>query len=194
MIVNYHIGIRQALQHLVMLGHRAIAFIGESSGSQVAQSKKQAFQKCLSEIGCASNREWMIDTGDSDRARMEAVKKLLAAVHRPTALICSNRKSSFCAVRTLQELGITVPGEMSLIGFDVGRLQGPMGPKITSIQTPLSDIASAAVRELDDLINASQESSSASAIETDTYLVRGESTGFPRGRRLPKQVNRLIHS
>ena len=88
--VDYHHGIRQAVQHLAALGHRSISFISGPKRLHSAQSRLDAFSKSLSECGIPLNPAWVIEGDHTLEGGIQAMEKLLAGKKLPTAVMCSN--------------------------------------------------------------------------------------------------------
>src|ERR1700735_631367 len=88
--VDYHHGIHQAVQHLVTLGHRTIAFIRGPIKLHSAQSRKAAFSRSLHECGITPTPAWIIEGDHTLEGGIAAMEQLLASSSMPTAVICSN--------------------------------------------------------------------------------------------------------
>ena len=87
--VDYGNGVREGVQHLALLGHREIAFIGCTPAYRTMKPKLEAFLLSLREIGCTPNNSWLIETDGSFAAGMKSMQRLLALSPRPTAVMCS---------------------------------------------------------------------------------------------------------
>lgn len=104
-------GGRAAAEYLISLGHRSMLFIG--GGSQVSTSRRRedGFRKVLSESPVACGKT--IDIADAT----EQLPALLARADRPTAIFCYNDPVAEQTLPLLQQLGLSVPGDISLLGF-----------------------------------------------------------------------------
>ena len=183
-VVNYAVGIREAVQHLAVLGHRKIAFIGESANLQTAQAKRQAFLQSIEEIGCKPRKEWLLETDACSEVGTSLMRQIFINAQRPTAVICATYNSSVATLIALCEIGISVPDDVSLIGFDLSRFVGPTMRPLTTIETPLSEISRVAVNALHSFIEHPRESAPFRGLEVHTVFVKRGSTTFPFGRKL----------
>jgi LacI family transcriptional regulator len=176
--VNYHQGIRQAVQHLAALGHRDIAFVTGPPRLHSAQSRLAAFQKTLQECSIQATPEWIVEGDHTMEGGMAAAERLLSNKTIPTAIMCSNDMSAIGVLHKLHRDGFRVPDDISLIGFDDIHLTEVMIPPLTSVQMSRLDLARAAVSALRAHIEGT---SPKREYCIDTRLVVRESTGLPRG-------------
>lgn len=139
--VEYATGFREALDHLLALGHRDIGFIAGPSSLNSAQARKQAFKAALRAHGLHVRAEW-IATGnmrvDGGRAAMEA---LLACSPRPTAVLATNDLMAVGALQAAHEAKVRVPEELSLIGFDDLPIASMVHPALSTIRHPRREVA-----------------------------------------------------
>ena len=175
--VDYHHGIRQAVQHLAALGHRRIAFVSGPLRLHSAQSRLAAFKKALGECGIPVDGTLMIEGDHTMEGGMAAAGKLTAQKDLPTAIMCSNDMLAIGVLHFLSRSGLRVPDDISIIGFDDIHMAAMVIPPLTSIQMSRTDLASAAVSAL----RGHLEGSPKREYKIDTRLVVRESTGFPRG-------------
>jgi LacI family transcriptional regulator len=176
--VDYHHGIRQAVQHLAALGHRSIAFVAGPLRLHSAQSRLVAFKKALQECGIPVNEKLIVEGDHTMEGGMNAAERLTAQKNLPTAIMCSNDMLAIGVLHRLSRLGLRVPDDVSVIGFDDIHMSAMMIPPLTSIQMSRSDLARAAVGALRAHV---EETSPKREYKIDTHLIVRESTGFPRG-------------
>ena len=146
--VNYEKGISEAVQHLAALGHRNIAFIAGPKHLHSAKARLRAFRSATQSVGIgASSRQ--IHYGDHT---MEGGTKMMESIlqqeKRPTAIMCSNDMTAIGAMHAISRAGLSIPKDMSLIGFDDIRLATFMLPPLTTIRMSGRDIAETAVNAL----------------------------------------------
>jgi DNA-binding LacI/PurR family transcriptional regulator len=111
-------GVRKALQHLIDLGHERIAMINGRMTTTNAMERFQAFQDMLAEKKLEFHGEWIAEGGFEEEGGNQACRKILSAVRRPSAILCASDLMAIGAIRALKEKGISVPGDMSVVGFD----------------------------------------------------------------------------
>jgi LacI family transcriptional regulator len=146
--IDYQHGIRQAVQHLAALRHVNIAFVAGPSHLKSAVTRKEAFQKSMSEIGLDVAPE-MVVVGDHTMAGgMRALDELMRLRRPPTAVLCSNDVTAIGVMREAYDLGIRVPRDLSVVGFDDIRLSEFITPPLTTVQMSQSELARIAFQAL----------------------------------------------
>jgi len=145
--VNYERGIHQAVEHLLGLGHRQIAFISGSSQFKSAQIRRGAYLSAMQKHRPSLHAEPVIYEGDFKFESGErAVRELLAYEHRPTAIIASNDLMALGAMRELNRAGLQIPKDISIVGCDDIWITRLTDPELTTIAIPRSKIGQEAIR------------------------------------------------
>lgn len=184
--IDYGHGVREAVQHLALLGHREIAFIGGTLQCRTMRSKSEAFLLSLKEIGCTPKTGWLIETDDSFAGGMQSMQRLLELSPRPTAVMCSGDAVTLGALWALGQTRIAVPEEVSLICLDACRFCDDFVPPITTVQIPIKEFSGTAVDALKYLIEDPLRRVPKSALRVQTSLIVRGSTTYPLGRALPR--------
>jgi DNA-binding LacI/PurR family transcriptional regulator len=179
--VNYQQGIREGVQHLAVLGHRRIAFVSGPLIQRSAQLRKSAFLKAAAEIGLAPPAEWLPEGDHTLEGGMVSMEKLLQVPERPTAVMCSNDMTAIGALRVLARNGISVPGEISVIGFDDIHLAEFVYPPLTTVRMSRNSLARAAVDALRCHIETPDQEPPRSVLEVPTSLTVRQSTSYAAG-------------
>ncbi|MGH9586430.1 MAG: substrate-binding domain-containing protein, partial [Acidobacteriaceae bacterium] len=187
LLVNYRKGIREGVQHLAALGHREISFISGPLQQRSSQLRKEGFLRSLEEIGVAPVENWMIEGDHRLEGGMAAMEKLLEGRELPTAVMCSNDMTAIGVLRVLARAGISVPEQMSVIGFDDIHLAEFVYPPLTTVQMSRNDLARGAFEMLR-AIRETPEKTSETIIQTK--LIVRQSTGYPRGSALGQRRTR----
>jgi DNA-binding LacI/PurR family transcriptional regulator len=184
--VDYADGIRQAVQHLAALRHERIAFITGPFRLKSAMARKTAFEAAMREIGLPVRPGFIVE-GDH---RLEGGKKALQMLwelrERPTALMCSNDMTAIGVMREAFELGIQVPKDLSVVGFDDIRIAEFMTPPLTTIQMSQSELARLAFEALLKEVKRETPSPEGSEYVLKTRLVLRSSTTFSPGHSQTK--------
>jgi LacI family transcriptional regulator, repressor for deo operon, udp, cdd, tsx, nupC, and nupG len=132
-------GVRLAVQHLVHLGHERIAMLcgrpAEGMDFDIPGRRRAAFVSALADAGLPADLlvvgEWGTDGG------AEATERLLSESRTtPTAIVAESDEIAFGALRTLRRAGISVPGRMSLVGYDDHELAGVVD--LTTVAQPVA--------------------------------------------------------
>ena len=143
-LVEYAAGFREALEHLLSLGHCDIGFIAGPQSLNSARGRKDAFTAALREHGLHVRAEW-IAIGDMrvEGGRM-AMEKLLSCTPRPTAVITSNDLMAVGALQAAHAAKIRVPKDLSIIGFDDIPIAAMVHPALSTIRHPRREVAARA--------------------------------------------------
>jgi len=148
-------GIVLAVEHLIALGHRRIAHLAGTMGQTSSIIRRDAFFGVMARHGLEIPDHFVAEPGYfKDRAYAYALA-LLRRPDRPTAVCCANDDIALGAIQAAKELGINVPSELSIVGYDdtvVGRYNDP---PLTSIRQPTDDMGRMAVNLLLQQMNGS---------------------------------------
>lgn len=176
--IDYHQGIRQGVQHLAALGHRKLAFISGPPELHSAKSRIAAFSQSLAECGIPMDQDWLVTGDHTLEGGIAAMEKILAGSRRPTAVMCSNDMTALGVLHKAYRAGLSVPRDLSVIGFDDIHMARVMIPPLTSIQMSRLELARAAVTALRAHVEGTPHERE---YRIGTQLVVRESTGFPPG-------------
>lgn len=176
--IDYLHGIRQAVQHLAALRHKSIGFVAGPPELKSAIARKDAFQSAMQEIGLEVQAE-MIAVGEHTmEGGMRALGQLMKIRERPTAVLCSNDMSAIGVMREAYDLGINVPRELSVIGFDDIRFSGFVTPPLTTVQMSQTELARIAFKALMNDVANSKPSEGRKEYTLTTSLVLRRSTAM----------------
>jgi LacI family transcriptional regulator len=145
-------GAELAARHLLDLGHRRIGMLTGRPDLQSAALREQGFRRALDAAGVTPD-ETLIREGDFDRERSApAARALLDSPDRPTALFAANDVMALAAMEVAAELGIAVPDELSVVGFDNIPESAMAVPALTTVEQPIRTMGYAAIEMLIRLI------------------------------------------
>jgi LacI family transcriptional regulator len=137
---NFRGGYR-ATEHLVNLGHRRIGMVaGRFSISDRSFHRWHGYKQCLKNSAIPYDKRLLAQTDYSLAGGRDAVKKLLSLEDPPTAFFCSNDFLALGAMKGARELGLQVPRDLSIVGFDDIRIASYVIPELTTIRQPAYDI------------------------------------------------------
>jgi LacI family transcriptional regulator len=178
--VNYQQGIREAVTHIAKLGHKRIAFVAGPANLKSAMARRGAFEASMQENGLAVDEE-LIVTGDHKvEGGMAAMAQLASLTNKPTAILCSNDMTAVGVMREAYERGITIPREMSLIGFDDIRLSEFTTPPLTTVRMSQKMLAEFAFQALRGEAEGREASTNGKEVELATSLIlRGSTAKVP---------------
>ncbi|HHU32957.1 MAG TPA: LacI family transcriptional regulator [Clostridia bacterium] len=142
-------GVKMALEHLIFLNHRRIALIAGNPGMIVTKRRLEAAYKTLEFYNIDIKEEYLVS---GLYAHMEsgytAMEKLLAVDPLPTAVFAFNDMLAIGAIKCIKDKGLSVPHDISIIGFDNIPTGGYISPGLTTINQPCLDIAEKAAKML----------------------------------------------
>jgi len=138
---NYEGAMGQAVQHLKLLGHRKIGFIGGFVGLATSKLRLDAFLAAMRSHNLTV-REEFIRHGDYRIPGGEAAMlDILIRKNRPTAIMTANDMTAIGALRALRDRGCAVPREMSIVGLDDIELSDIVYPPLTTLHTSRTELA-----------------------------------------------------
>jgi LacI family transcriptional regulator len=175
--IDYLHGIRQAVQHLAALRHRQIAFISGPMSLKSAKARRRAFEQSMSEIGLEVRKEWVREGDHTVEGGMKAADLLLGVSDRPTAVLCSNDITALGVLRQCYQKGLSVPRDLSVVGFDDIKLAEFVIPPLTTVRMSQAELARLAFHAL--LSSVSGKTEPAHGVYTlTTSLVLRDSTAL----------------
>ena len=178
--VDYAQGIAQAVDHLRALGHNRIAFISGPSNLKSARVRREAFLKCLSGRGIAEHSELMEEGNHKIDGGLSAITRLLQRQNPPTAVLASNDLTAIGTLRGIRQVGLRVPEDVSVIGFDDIDMAQYTEPPLTTIRLLRSELASLACNALFQSISGNVRGAE---FTMGTHLILRESTGKAKTTR-----------
>lgn len=133
-------GIASVVAELVRLGHRQIAFLAGPTSLYVARRRLEGYRRGLADAGIPFDERLVVSTGFNREGGALAIDTLLAGAAPFTAVCSANDLLALGALRRLAELGITVPREVSVVGFDDIQTAAMATPKLSTVRLPLREI------------------------------------------------------
>ncbi|AEI42474.1 LacI family DNA-binding transcriptional regulator [Paenibacillus mucilaginosus] len=135
-------------EFLIGQGHRRIALIEGKAGFKSSQARREGFLAGLAEHGLTMD-ENLIVPGEYDlESGYQGMGRLLDLPERPTAVFCSNDDMALGAVKAVTERGLSVPGDISVAGFDDHLFSAFMTPALTTVRRPIEEISRAGAEKL----------------------------------------------
>lgn len=136
-------GARLALAHLIGLGHRRLMFVGDTSLAGV-DLRAKAF-KAFADAGKIDPASLVLSVSNRDNSDLSEVRDRLVAPDRPTAVFCGSDRLALRILAMCKEIGLSVPGQVSVVGFDDIPESGESSPPLTTIRQPMAEMARAAL-------------------------------------------------
>jgi len=140
-------GSRQVTRHLLELGHRRIAYIGNSASGRSTLDRWTGFRQAMETASLAFPVKYVYEaTGGSTEDGVTAAGYFLSLSERPTALVCYNDMMAVGVMKGLQQAGIRVPNDISITGFDNIIFSAYTNPPLTTLDQPKRFIGAEAAR------------------------------------------------
>jgi LacI family transcriptional regulator len=141
-------GARTATEYLISLGHRRIAHIRGRTDLESAQFREVGYRESLAAAGIPFDPALVRDGNYSAAQTDDAARELLTSLDRPTAIFAANDLSAIRVLSVAAELGLRVPEDLSVIGFDDVPEAAAATPQLTTMAQPLGDMGAQALRIL----------------------------------------------
>ena len=145
-------GARSATEYLLALGHVSIGFIGGPPGSPLSVDRERGYVEAMRSNGLSPDRKLMAAGDFSAESGVRATEALLARGVPLTALMCANDEMALGALRAVRDRGLSVPADISIIGFDDIRLARFIDPPLTTVAQPMQEIGREAMTLLIELL------------------------------------------
>jgi DNA-binding LacI/PurR family transcriptional regulator len=142
-------GVDLAVDHLLELGHRGIAYAPGIVGTYTAQDRWDAYRRAAERHGIVPV---ILEAAPGVELGQGIVDHWLSESVRPSAIIASNDVIAFAIISELGTRGLTVPGDVSVIGFDGLDLGAQFNPRLTSVRQPIADLGRIAIELGESLI------------------------------------------
>jgi DNA-binding LacI/PurR family transcriptional regulator len=176
-VIDHRFAAELALTHLYSLGHRRIAFIRGQPFSSDSEERWQSIVTAAHQIGIPIKPELVVQL-DRDISSPElgypVMQQLLSRGQQFTAVVSFNDMSAIGAMRALQDSGLQVPGDVSVIGFDDIQAAAFNSPRLTTIRQPMSNMGRIAAQCILNRLHGSERFREQITVEPE--LVVREST------------------
>ena len=146
--LDYSAGVDAAMQHLIKLRHRRIAFLTGPLKLASAQARYKAFLESAVRHQLDVNPGLIQEGNHKMEGGHEAMRRVLSSRKRPTAVLASNDLSAIGAMGAIAEAGLRVPEDISVVGFDDIQMSAYVSPPLTTVAMPRTQIAGAAFHAL----------------------------------------------
>ena len=166
---NQHGG-HLATQHLIELGHRRIAFVSGPAYISSSEGRWTGYRQALTEAGIAPELGLVVSGTGRTEAGEQAFYALMALAEPPTAVFCYNDVTAIGLLRAARETGLSVPQNLSLVGFDDIPFASFMYPSLTTIAQPKFEMGEQAMQ----MALALMATKSVSGAEVSDIVVKGQ--------------------
>ncbi|MES2460305.1 MAG: LacI family DNA-binding transcriptional regulator [Armatimonadota bacterium] len=175
--VDNPLGIKLAVQHLWSLGHRRIAHLTGDANVASVRLRRDAFREEMMGHGAVLPDAFIVPGTYDGLAVEKSLRTLLSLPEPPSAIIAGNDNIAIAIMETARELGISVPQQLSVVGFDDISAASQVTPKLTTLRQPLQDIGESAADLLMAQLNNEQRETNLVLLPPE--LIVRESTAQP---------------
>lgn len=170
-------GAYEATRHLLDLGHTDIRYIGGPSGAYCNTVRAHGWAAAMTDAGLVADTAQIWPGGFTFEHGLEAATALLQSDVPPTAIFVGSDASAMGVLEAARIRGLSVPGDLSIVGFDDTVLARTSNPQLTTVHQPIAAIGRTAVETVVRL--AAGESIPTKRVELATHLVVRNSTAAP---------------
>jgi len=167
----------EVMRHLIGLGHKRIAYIGDRGGLQSDNERLAGYRHGLACAGYPFLPDLVVHGDGKPEGGGHAMEQLLALPKPPTAVFCYNDMSALGALRVLHGRGIRVPEDLSLVGFDDLAIASYTSPLLTTVSQPKQQMGRMAMEILIKLLSRVDSKTN---IKVEGELIIRESTAPPK--------------
>ncbi|MBS1792722.1 MAG: LacI family DNA-binding transcriptional regulator [Acidobacteria bacterium] len=177
-ILDYAVGIDEAVQHLVSLGHKNIAHIAGSQEIHSGRVREAAFIAAMKKHFPKAGKPKIYEGDFRFEGGRRAASQMLQEKELPTGVVVANDLMALGAMQEFKAAGRRVPQDISIIGFDDIAFAGLADPPLTTVCSPRVEIGRRAVEAL--MMTVDRPSQHGIEVRIPTYLIKRDSTAPPR--------------
>ncbi|WP_305986752.1 LacI family DNA-binding transcriptional regulator [Roseibium sp. MMSF_3544] len=172
--VDNKLGGELAISHFLQLGHRTIGHITGQLSHKSGRDRLEGFKTTLSRAGSDPDKAWIFEGDYTLTAGKKAAEAWLKLADRPTAVFCGSDRTAFGFISALNEAGVRVPQDVSVVGFDDIDIAGHFVPPLTTIHQPRRAVGEQAARLLLEQIEGGKPDPG--NVQLEPWLVERKST------------------
>ena len=137
-----------ATKSMIDAGHQKIGIITGNLRKSVAKNRLQGYKKALSEANIVLNPDWIVESHFDFEGGIVGTQKLLSLSDRPTAIFCCSDTIAIGAYQAIQNQGLRIPQDISIMGYDDIELARYLFPSLSTISQPKAELGKLAVETL----------------------------------------------
>lgn len=182
-VTDYLSSIADMTRHLVDFGHRDFGHITGPRNHLSARKRYQSFEQALAGHGLELRPEMVVEGAYSFDSGVSAAKELLSRKRRPTAIFAANDEMAFGVIKVAHQLGLKIPDDLSVVGFDGTPFSTFVMPSLSTIIRQSGEVARLATHKLLAQINEDAEAAGTFGTMVSPQFVPRESTGPAPGHQ-----------
>jgi LacI family transcriptional regulator len=162
-------GSYNALENIIMMGHRRIGFVAGQSNVYTSRERLEGYLRAMRDYNVEIDEDLIVYTNFDKEGGEKAVESLMALKEPPTAIFASNYYTTLGVVKALYKMGISIGEDISTFGYDQAELSEVLNPPLSVVVQPMDEIGNKAAELL-------------------IKRIKGDQTGFPVVIRLKNQL------
>ena len=172
-VSNDREGATQIVQYLIENGHQEIALIEGITGFKSSIERRKGYIKALEESHISVREEYIVQGNYDMESGYQAIEKLLSLDNPPTAIFCSNDDMAIGALNAAFATGLTVPDDLSIVGFDDIEFARYTNPSLTTVKRPIEKMSSLGAKKMLDILEMDGEKQGEKIYVETELVIRG---------------------
>ena len=172
---------RQVMDLLIEKGHRRIGFIKGHPNQTVSDKRYQGYCDALSDAGIALDPNLVSQGFFTYRSGLDAADELLELSDRPTAIFASNDDMAAGVLASAARHGLSVPRDLSVVGFDDSPIATTVWPNLTTVRQPVAEMAARAVSMVVSAVRTKSGKLEKDIVVLDHHLIVRDTVSSPGG-------------
>ncbi|UOF90309.1 LacI family transcriptional regulator [Fodinisporobacter ferrooxydans] len=164
------VGSFKAVKYLIENGHRNIAIIEGKEGFKSTKERRDGFLKAFIDHKLPVTKEYMVRGNYDMESGYRAMEQLLSLQNVPTAVFCSNDDMAVGAMKAAFENGLTVPNDISIMGFDDIGFSNYTTPALTTVKRPIEEVSRKGGEKLLELMDKQTDKGEKMYINTELVI------------------------
>lgn len=157
-VCDYKLGVEQIMNFLLQLGHTQIGLVHAEPAAQTMRDMIDVYETRMRASNVPVDDSWLADGRFTEEGGADAAKQLLEQHPEITAIFACNDKMALGVMHQLKQMGIEIPNQMSVVGFDDIQQMAYVSPSLTTIHLPLYEVGNRACERLVERIRGKRES------------------------------------
>jgi LacI family transcriptional regulator len=166
----------QAVKYLIQEGHKDIAIIEGIKGFKSSLERKEGYLKALIDEQIPIQSEYIVNGNYDMESGYKAMEKLLSLKNPPTAVFSSNDDMAVGALNAVFAKGLTVPGDISIVGFDDIQIARYTNPSLTTVKKPIEKISRLGAEKVLKAVESQEIKGEKIFVETELMIRKSVST------------------
>ncbi len=176
-VTNYLPAITDMTNHLVSLGHREFGFISGPQTNVSSQKRQEMFVQALARYDLGLSREMIVEGAFTYESGVKAARRLLSWKRRPTAIFAANDEMAFGVMKVADDMGVKIPDDLSLVGFDGTSFSSFVIPALSTIRRQTDEMSRLGTQKLLALIDEGPDAARGFETMVSPQFVPRGSTG-----------------